>query len=186
MARVGAPHGVRGEVKLTVFAEDPLLLRRYNPFATADGRTIKITRVKAMGRAIVAAIEGVEDRGGAAALGGAELTIPRARLPRTADDEFYHVDLVGLEARLSDGTPVGRVFGVADHGAGDVLDVRGARSVLVPFTRAVVPKVDLQAGTLTIEPAPGLFDDAAQPEADAEPAADDAVAARGEPKTDRP
>jgi 16S rRNA processing protein RimM len=170
MATIGAPHGVRGAVRLNVFAQDALALRRYNPFRTDDGRTVKLTAVKAMGKGIVAEIEGVADRDAAAALRGTSLSVPRRRLPRPEEDEFYHVDLVGLEARLASGGVLGRVHGVADFGAGDVLEIHGARAVMVPFTREVVPEVDVAAGYLVVDPPPGLLDEASGDDEAREPA----------------
>jgi 16S rRNA processing protein RimM len=169
MAEIGAPHGVRGAVRIVVFAEEPMALKRYNPFETADGRTLKLRSVKAMGKGLVAEFDGVADRDAAAALRGARLMVPRSRLPRPEEDEFYHVDLVGLEARLADGGTLGRVHGVADFGAGDVLEIRGGTTVMVPFTRDVVPEVDVAGGYLVVRPPPGLLDEpdgdeAAQPD----------------------
>lgn len=158
MAEIGGPHGVRGAVKLTVFAEDPLSLRRYNPFQDAAGETFKLTALKPVGKAITAQIDGVTDRDTAARLRGTRLHVPRARLPRPAEDEFYYIDLVGLEARLANGTPIGHVRGVADFGAGDVLDITG--NIMVPFTREVVPTVDVAGGFLIIDPPAGLLEKA--------------------------
>lgn len=166
MATVGAPHGVRGAVKLTVFAEDPLGLKRYNPFETRDGRRFKLKSVKPIGKAIVAEVEGVADRNAAEALRGVELFVPRRRLPRPDEDEFYHVDLIGLEAVTVTGEPLGRVKSVNDYGAGDILEIVGTRTVLVPFTRAIVPEVDLAAGTLLVDPPAGLLDDTDEPPPD--------------------
>ena len=140
MATVGAPHGVRGGVKLTVFAEDPLTLRRYNPFETGEGGRLKLVRLKPIGKALVGEFEGVADRNAAEALRGTELYVPRQRLPRPDDDEYYHVDLIGLAARTVAGEPLGHVRAVNDYGAGDILEIAGeGGTVLVPFTRAIVP-----------------------------------------------
>lgn len=170
MAQVGAPHGVRGAVRLTVFAEDPFVLKRYNPFETDDGRSFKLKSLKETGKGIVAEIEGIADRDAAAALRGRTLSVPRARLPRPDEDEFYHVDLVGLEARLVSGGVLGRVRGVADFGAGDVLEIHGDQVVVVPFTQEAVPEVDIAGGFVVIDPPPGLLE---APEED-DAAADDA------------
>lgn len=159
MARVGAPHGVRGAVRLTVFAEEPLALRRYNPFETAGGASLRVKRVKLVGKAIVAEIDGVDDRSAAEALRGEELGVPRNRLPRPADDEFYHVDLIGLEARLPSGELLGEVRAVSDFGAGDILEIGGRKPLAVPFTREAVPTIDFGAGTLTVDPPPGLLNE---------------------------
>lgn len=158
MAEIGAPHGVRGWVKLTVFAEDPATLRRYNPFHDPKGRRFKITALKPVGKSLTAQIEGVADRDAAALLRGTRLEVPRSRLPRPEEDEFYHVDLIGLEARLADGTVLGHVRDVADYGAGDLLDLTGG--VMLPFTREVVPVIDIEGGFLTVEPPAGLLDEA--------------------------
>lgn len=157
MAEIGAAHGVRGAVRLAVFAEDPLGLRRYNPFRTDDGRTIRLIAVRTVGRSVVVEIDGITDRNTAETLSGTRLLVPRSRLPRPPEDEFYYIDLVGLTARLPDGSVLGTVYGVADHGAGDVLEIRGPTDVLVPFTRIVVPEVNVAAGYLVIDPPAGLL-----------------------------
>lgn len=161
MASIGAPHGVRGEVRLNVFAEDPLTLRRYNPFQLGNGRVIKLTRVGVKGKGVVAAIEGVEDRDAAIALRGEDLSVPRTRLPRPPEDEFYHVDLIGLEARGSDGARLGAVKAVENFGAGDMLELVGGPvgAVFVPFTLQVVPEINLEGGYLVVDPPAGLLDD---------------------------
>ena len=177
MATIGAPHGVRGAVKLTVYAEDPLTMKRYNPFQSDDGGTFKLKSVKPIGKSLVAEIDGVTDRNTAETLRGIDLYVPRKRLPRPDADEFYHVDLIGLEARLVSGEVLGTVRAVNDFGAGDILEIAGARTLLVPFTQECVPAVDIEAGTLTVDPLPGLFDEPGEPPADdpgAADAADDA------------
>lgn len=166
MAEVGAPHGVRGAVRLTVFAEDPLGLRRYNPFSDGAGRPVRIRSLKLVGRGVVAELDGVETREAAEALRGTRLLVPRSRLPRPAEDEFYHVDLVGLEARLVSGEVLGRVRGVADFGAGDVIEIDASPPVLVPFTRSVVPEVCVAAGYLVVDPPPGLLGPAGSEDAE--------------------
>ena len=102
----------------------------------------------------VARTPSITDRDAALALKGRGLFVPRSRLPEPGDDEFYETDLLGLEACDPEGRPLGRVTGVFDHGAGEILEVetpRGRR-VDLPFTRAVVPEVDLAAGRLTVVP----------------------------------
>jgi 16S rRNA processing protein RimM len=93
------------------------------------------------------------------------LYLPRAALPPTADEEYYHADLIGLEAALGDGTSVGQVRAVHDFGAGDTLEIErpSGPPAMVPFTRAIVPVVDLAAGRLVLDPPPGLIDDAEAP-----------------------
>ena len=109
----------------------------------------------------VAHLRGVDDRDQAARLNGLELSVSRDRLPPAEDGAYYHADLIGVEAVGSDGTALGTVTAVVNYGAGDLIEVadRQGRSVLVPFTRAIVPEVDLAAGRLTVDPPPGLFGD---------------------------
>ena len=116
----------------------------------------------------MARIAGVTDRDAAAALKGTKLHVSRSALPPAPDEEFYHADLIGLEAELADGSKVGRVTAVNDYGAGTVLDIArpastGGGIVVVPFTRAVVPDIDLARGRLVLAPSPGLLDGPARP-----------------------
>ena len=164
LARVGAPHGVRGAVRLKLFGDDPESLVAHGPLRRADGRgTLRIDSLRP-GRTpdmLVATFAGIADRDAAAALNGVELGLPRSALPPPDEDEFYHADLIGLEARLGDGSRFGVVAQVANFGADDLLDIRpdrGGASVLVPFTRAVVPVVRVAEGFLVIEAPEGLLD----------------------------
>jgi 16S rRNA processing protein RimM len=110
---------------------------------------------------LIARVSGVDDCNEAEALRGLRLYLPRAALPQTEAEEYYHADLIGLEAVLGDGTPVGRVRAIYDFGAGDTLELerRGAPPLLVPFTRAVVPVVAPAEGRLVLDPPPGLLDE---------------------------
>lgn len=165
LARVGAPHGVRGDVRIKLFAESAESLTAYGPLRRADGRgTIRIGKIKP-GKSpdlVTAVLGGIEDRETAAALNGVELGLPRSLLPSPEDDdEFYHADLIGLAVRLADGTLFGEVMQVANFGADDLLDIKpsvGGASVLVPFTQAVVPIIQVGEGYLVLEPPPGLLD----------------------------
>jgi 16S rRNA processing protein RimM len=157
MGRIGAAHGIKGEVRIQSFTEDPLALVDYGPLTTnKPGLTIRILAARTTTNVLVARLEGVNDRNAAEKLNGVELYVDRALLPETDDeDDFYHADLIGLRAQLIDGTVVGEVSAVPNFGAGDLLEVRDARSgdtYLYPFTKAVVPAVHLKDGYLVIEP----------------------------------
>lgn len=158
LAQIGAPHGVRGEVRLKPFTDDPEALAAYGPLRTADGRSFTIERLRPAGAVMVAKLAGVDDRDAAAALNGMELTVERARLPAPDDpDEFYHADLIGLEAVNPDGVPLGTVTAVHNFGAGDIVEIApsgGAAPLLVPFTNEAVPDVDIAAGRIVIDPPP--------------------------------
>ncbi len=164
LARIGAPHGVRGEVRLKSFAETPADVAAYGPLVTADGRSFTITALRpASGPApdmFVVRLKGVDDREAAAALTGLDLSVARDRLPDAGEETFYHADLVGLAAATQDGSPLGTVVAVQDYGAGDLLEIRpeNGPALLVPFTRAIVPEIDLAGGRIVVDPPPGLID----------------------------
>ncbi len=165
LARIGAPNGVRGAVRVKLFGDDPSSLVEFGPLRRADGKgPLELTGARP-GKThdmIVATFAGVDDRDAAAALNGVELGLPRSALPDVEDeDDFYHADLIGLEARLMDGSRFGEVVQVANYGADDLLDVkpdRGGPSILVPFTKAIVPTVKVAEDYLQIDPPDGLLD----------------------------
>jgi 16S rRNA processing protein RimM len=153
--------GVRGEVRLKSFCAEPEAVADYGPLETEDGaRRFEVTLVRPISGAFAARLSGVATREAAEALKGTRLYAPRDRLPPLAEDEFYHADLIGLEVRDTGGALIGTVRAVHDHGAGDLLEVTrpGGESVLLPFTRAVVPTVDLSARRIVADPPEGLFD----------------------------
>jgi 16S rRNA processing protein RimM len=156
MGRIGAAHGVKGEVRIASFAADPLALGRYGPLATSrPGLFLTVTAARPAGNVIVARLAGIEDRNAAEALAGVELFVDRDSLPAPDDDDFYIADLIGLEARLTDGTVIGAVAAVPNHGAGDIIEVRDSRSgqtFLFAFTRQVVPELHVAEGYLVIDP----------------------------------
>lgn len=166
VAKIGAAHGVRGEVRLWPFTEDPLAVTRYGALETKDGaRKLEVASARMAKDHLVARIKGVETRDDAEKLNNIELYIARAKLPKTEADEFYHADLIGLSARSVKGEALGKVIAVHNFGAGDILEIaplQGA-TLLLPFTNAVVPHVDVAGGTLTLDP-PGEIegDDPAQ------------------------
>ena len=155
MGRIGAAHGIRGEVRIQSFTEDPMALAGYGPLATnRPGLTVIIATARASGSMLVARLEGIDDRTAAEKLNGVELYVDRALLPQPADeDEFYHADLIGLRAQLGDGTTLGEGVALPNYGAGDLIEIRDPESgdsFLYPFTRQVVPEVRLGEGYLVI------------------------------------
>ena len=154
VARIGAAHGVRGAVKLWTFTEDPLAVQGYGPLMTKDGaRQFEIATAREAKDHLVAIFKGVATRNDAEKLNGIELYIPREKLPATDDDEYYHADLIGLAAVNAADEPLGRVVAIHNFGAGDIIEIapeKGA-TMLLPFTNAVVPTVDLAAGRVIIE-----------------------------------
>ncbi|MCP4616133.1 MAG: ribosome maturation factor RimM [Bradyrhizobium sp.] len=154
VARIGAAHGVRGAVKLWTFTEDPLAVQGYGPLMTKDGaRQFEIAGVREAKDHLVATFKGIATRNDAEKLNGIELYVPRERLPDIDDDEYYHADLIGLTAVNATDEPLGRVVAIHNFGAGDIIEIappKGA-TLLLPFTNAVVPTVDVQGGRVVIE-----------------------------------
>jgi 16S rRNA processing protein RimM len=154
VARIGAAHGVRGAVKLWTFTEDPLALQGYGPLMTKDGaRQFEIADVREAKDHLVATFKGVATRNDAEKLNGIELYIPREKLPATDDDEYYHADLIGLAAVNAASEPLGRIVAIHNFGAGDIIEIAPPKgpTMLLPFTNAVVPTVDLAGGRVVIE-----------------------------------
>jgi 16S rRNA processing protein RimM len=154
VARIGAAHGVRGEVKLWTFTEDPLAVKLYGPLATKDGaRQFEVTHAREAKGHLVATLKGIATREDAERLNGLELYIEREKLPATDEDEYYHADLIGLAAVTPANEPLGRVIAIHNFGAGDIIEIAPANgaTMLLPFTNAVVPSVDLAGGRVVVE-----------------------------------
>jgi 16S rRNA processing protein RimM len=157
VAKIGAAHGVRGEVKLWPFTQDPMAVADYGPLETKDGaHRFEIEMVRAAGSHLVARLKGISDRDAAQALTNTELYVPRDRLPAIDEDHtYYHSDLVGLDAVSEDGAQIGTVHAVHDFGAGSVLEITPLGSgdtLMLPFTETTVPKVDLAARQVVVVP----------------------------------
>lgn len=155
--------GLRGEVRIKSFTADPKAISSYGEVFGENGErsyTVRITG-QAKGQ-LLARLSGIEDRDAAEALKGTRLYVAKSALPAPEEDEFYYSDLIGLRADLADGGKLGSVHQVHDFGAGTILEVAGgdAGIVMVPFTRAVVPVVDLSAGRVVVDPPPGLLEPA--------------------------
>lgn len=163
MAVIGAAHGIKGELRVKTFTGDPLALGDYGPLYTKDGRVLEIEDIRPAGEVVVVRFKGLRDRTAAEALTGTELFVDRSVLPTEDDDEFYHADLVGLAVRDEDGQSVGKITAVQNYGGGDILEItfRGRKGLLIPFSQAAVPEVDVAGGFVRIDSlAAGLAEDA--------------------------
>ena len=153
---IAGAFGVRGEVRLKSFCADPGAIASYAPLYSEDGSrsfTVKITRT--LNGAMAARLSGIATKEQADALRGLTLYADRARLPNLPDDEFDHADLIGLEVLDTGGARLGSVQSVHNHGAGDILEIYAPgqkTTLLLPFTRAAVPTVDLKAGRIIADP----------------------------------
>jgi 16S rRNA processing protein RimM len=154
LGQIGAPHGVRGEVRLRSFTSDPQAITEYGPLETEDGRPLQIQSLRAAKDHFVAVLSGVRDRAAAQQLTNVKLYIPRERLPQLEEaDEYYHADLIGLSAVDRAGKQIGTVIAIHNFGAGDLLEVRAANeeTELLPFDAMTVPEIDTAAGRLTVD-----------------------------------
>jgi 16S rRNA processing protein RimM len=154
VARIGAPHGVRGAVKLWTFTEDPMAVMQYGPLSSKDGgRRFEVATAREAKGHLVATLKGIATREEAERLNGIELYIPRDKLPATEADEYYHADLIGLAAVNAAFEPIGKVIAIHNFGAGDIIEIAPPQgsTLLLPFTNAVVPTVDLASGHVVIE-----------------------------------
>lgn len=154
LAQIGAPHGIRGEVRVKPFGE-PEMLDQYGKLETADGRKLKIKRMRPQKNMLIVKFEGVNTREEAEALNRVELFIERSKLPEPEEEEFYIEDLIGMKAISETGEPLGHVLAVPNFGAGDMLEIKPqntSTTFYIPFTKAAVPEINFDEGKLTIVP----------------------------------
>jgi 16S rRNA processing protein RimM len=157
MGVIGKPHGVRGLVRVNAYTEDPEALANYAPLVDRNGRKFalewvseniaQLTELNAAGPRKLA------DRTAAERLTNTELFAPRSALPEAGDEEFYLADLIGLKVSDTSGAQLGKITAVHDYGAGPSLEITGTGDpLLIPFTKAAVPVVDLATGQITVQP----------------------------------
>jgi 16S rRNA processing protein RimM len=159
---VAGAFGVRGEVRLKSFCAEPEAIAAYGPLSDEAGtRAFDVTLTRPVQGGFAALLSGVATRAAAEALRGVRLYAPRDRLPDPGPEEYYHADLIGLPVFDPGGARLGQVAAVLNHGASDILEVRPGQgdSLLLPFTRAVVPTVDLLAGRIVADPPVETGDD---------------------------
>lgn len=168
LGRIVTAHGIRGDVVIDSYTDDPADIGAYGPLQSADGSkelVVKVVRVTPKG--VIAHIKGIDDRNGAEALRGVELFVARAKLPMADEGEFYYADLEGLRAESEAGGLIGTVIAVQNFGAGDLLEVRLAAeggTELIPFTDAFVPVVDIAAGRVVVILPASASDDEEKPD----------------------
>jgi len=162
MGEIGAAQGLKGEVRLRSYTQDPAAIAEYGPLEDEAGvPRIEIESVRVTPKALIARIKGVTTREGAEALNGTKLYLARALLPENAEDEWYQADMIGLAVLDREGEVLGRLVAVHNFGASDLLEIQradGGPNVLVPFTESTVPEIDIEGGKLVLVPTEGLFD----------------------------
>lgn len=158
---IAGSYGVRGEVRLKSYCAVPEDIETYSPLTDENGaERYPLVLTRAIKNGFAARLGGVETKEQADAIKGLRLFAHRDQLPSLPDDEFYHTDLIGLEVYDTGGALLGRVKSVQNHGAADLLEVHGSglkATVLLPFTLATVPTVDLERGRIVADPPEGLF-----------------------------
>ena len=167
---VTGPHGVRGLVKIKSFMQVPADLAELGEVTDETGtRTFRLVVKGTNKGTFLVHIDGIDDRDAALALKGLELYVPRGVLPEPEEGEYYHADLIGLRVELEDGTEIGSVRALHDFGAGDVIELSGARpwgSAMLPFDAETVTLVDAATGRLVVRPPEGLMSDGQEDEED--------------------
>jgi 16S rRNA processing protein RimM len=156
VGRFGAVHGVRGEIRVKSFTADPMAIAGYRGLTDSTGtRNFAFRKARYIKEdMLVAQISGIDDRDSAGTIVNVDIFVPRANLPPPDEDEFYFADLIGLPAILESGERFGTVRLVENFGAGDFLTVEtpDGGTALLPFTKAVVPKVDIAGRSITVVP----------------------------------
>ena len=154
-------HGVRGHLKIKAYTDNPAALDRYGPVSLDDGRLLHL-KVKSLSPKgpVIAVAQEVTDRNEAELMRGLELFIKRDALPPTANDEVYHTDLVGLEARDNDGVAIGVIVGLHDFGAGDIIEIKppSGPTMMLPFAPEYRDEVRLEEGFVTLLPPQGMME----------------------------
>ena len=154
---VGGAHGLKGECRVKSFTDDPMDLGAYGPLSDAQGNRYTVRSARLAKSVVVVRFAEVSDRNHAERLNGRELFVDRAELPEPDEaDAFYLDDLVGFAVKRVDGTAVGSVIAFHDFGAGDIAEIRlpAGRTIMIPFSQAAVPTVDIEAGKMIVEPGP--------------------------------
>jgi 16S rRNA processing protein RimM len=158
---VGA-HGIKGEVKLKSFTSEPMSIGRYGPLQSASGQNFEITKLKSAKDDFIASLKGVSDRNKAETLKGVELLVAREKLPKLKTHETYAHDLMGLDVVLDNGSKLGKLVGMPNYGAGDLLEVAvdgNTDTVLIPFTNTFVPQDDFTNGKIIVNLPDGYLND---------------------------
>ncbi len=154
MGRIAAPFGVKGWIKVQPYSENPDTLMDFASWCVGRGvqqAQYAVEAIQDHGNALVAKLAGIDDRDAAYALRGQEISVARSDLPAPEENEFYWSDLIGLAAVSRDGVELGKVTGLLETGAHDVLVVKGKREYLIPFVAAFVGKIDLAGGTIGVD-----------------------------------
>jgi len=161
LGKIIGVHGVRGNLKIKAYTDDPAALGNYGPVSLDDGRqlTLKVKTVTPKGPVIASASE-VTDRNDADLLKGMDLFIARDALPAIGSDELYHADLIGMAVSTGDGDEIGTFIGLHDFGAGELAEIRPETgpTFMLPFASAFRGAIDHGRGVVVLNPPPGMLE----------------------------
>ena len=168
VGKIGAAHGVRGEVRVFAHTEEPLAIRDYGALEDESGaRKFEVVSARAGNGHLVVRFKGIDDRNAAEALTHTQLYVPRERLPEPqGDGAVYQTDLIGLRVETKTGETLGEVIAVPNYGASDLLEIRPVQkgeSLLIPFIDEFVPVVDVEGGRIVVDPPAGLLGEEKEP-----------------------
>jgi 16S rRNA processing protein RimM len=167
LGEFGRAHGLKGEVRLKSFTEDPKAITSYGPLQSVDGRFFTLKNVRAAGGGapdlVIARVDGIATREAAETLNRLQLYVPRERLRGgEGEDEFLLADLIGLAVKDKAGQVIGTIAAVPNYGGSDLLEIappHGGPTGLLPFTQDFVPLIDVAAGEVIVDPPDGLFEE---------------------------
>ena len=166
---IAGVRGLKGEVRIKSFTDDPDDVAAYGPVFTDGGERSFDIRVTARAKGqIIARLSGIDDRDAAEVLKGERLYVPKSALPEAEDGAYYHAHLIGIRVETAAGEKLGTVKAVHNFGAGDVIEITGAEDkdgLMVPFTAEVVPEVDIENGRIVVSP-PTVLEAPADEDAD--------------------
>ncbi len=154
MGRISAPYAIRGWVKIktqTEYIDSLLDYPVWHVGGNGRWRPYRLVEGKVHGQYLLAHLEGVDDRDAAEAVMGMEIAVPREDRPEAEDGEYYWDDLIGLDVVNGEDVALGRVTGLLETGAHDVMVVKGERERLIPFVDAYIREVNLAARRIVVE-----------------------------------
>ena len=160
LGKIMGVHGVRGHLKIKAYTDNPGALDRYGPVLLDDGRVLNLAvkSVTPKGAVIVIARE-ITDRNDAEKMRGLELFIDRDALPPVDGDELYHADLIGLMAEGEDSEKIGKIVGIHDFGAGELVEIKppSGPTIMLPFAAEFRGEIALDQGLITLRPPAGML-----------------------------
>jgi 16S rRNA processing protein RimM len=154
VARVSGAFGVKGEVRIRTYTDNPLAVLNFRSLQRANGQpALTLVSGRSFKDGLIARAKEVATKEEADHLKGLDLYAPRSAMPTAEPDEFYLADLIGLRAETPEGSPLGVVKAVQNYGAADILEIQppGRKaSWMVAFTSETAPEIDIDGGRIVV------------------------------------